>query len=71
MLEKAIASLLITALMVCVVSVAAAKEHSRFVTAQMRANALANVEKYEWAKAEQEKEIEVCERWLEMSDDEL
>ena len=71
MLEKAIASLLVAALMVCVVSVAHAKEHSRFVTAQMRANALANVEKYDWAKAEQEKEIGICKHLLEMSDDAL
>ena len=71
MLEKAVASLLIAVLMLCVVAAAGAKEHSRFVTAEMRANALANVEKYDWAKAEQAKEIEFRKRWLEMSDDEI
>ena len=71
MLEKFIVGLLIAALMVGVVSLAAAKEHSRFVTAKMRANALANVEKYDWARAEQENEINACKPLLEMSDDAL
>jgi hypothetical protein len=56
-------------LLVC--SVAGAKSASRFVTAQMRQNALANVSKYEWAAAQQKAATNAAARWLEMSDDEL
>ena len=64
-------SLLVIALVAAISVAAYGKECSRFVTAQMRANALANVEKYDWAKAEQEKEIQICKPLLEMSDEEL
>ena len=48
-----------------------AKECSRFVTAEMRTNALANVAKYAWAAKEQASAIEAAERWMELSDEEL
>ena len=68
---KLLVSLEITALVVAVTSGASAKEASRFVTAEMRANARENVKKHSWAEAEQMKAIAAAERWLKMSDDEL
>ncbi len=50
---------------------ASAKTGSHIVTAQMRANALANVEKYDWAKAQQQKAINLAKPYVEMSDEEL
>jgi len=58
-------------LMLCVASGARAKQCSRLVTAEMRANALLNVRKYAWAAEEQRKAVEAAQRWMEMSDDEL
>ena len=34
------------------------KEHSRFVTADMRANVLTNAKKYDWVRQEQQRAIE-------------
>lgn len=48
-----------------------AKTASRFVTAEMRANAQANAEKYDWAAARRDGVVKTAERWAEMSDDEL
>ncbi|MFQ5809761.1 MAG: hypothetical protein ACE5JM_09105, partial [Armatimonadota bacterium] len=48
-----------------------AKTGSAIVTAQMRANALANVRRYNWAKAQQERAVASARRWIEMSDEEL
>ncbi len=48
-----------------------AKTGSHIVTAQMRANALVNVEKYDWAKSQQQKAINYAKKYVEMSDEEL
>ena len=48
-----------------------AKEHSRFVSAEMRANALANVKQHEWAQAVQEAAVEAAEPWVSRTDDAL
>ncbi len=48
-----------------------AKSGSVIVTAQMRANALANVERYDWATAQQQRAISAAARWVEMSDEDL
>lgn len=48
-----------------------AKEHSRFVTAAMRANASANVQKFDWAREQQNKAVEAAEPWVARPDDEL
>ena len=48
-----------------------AKTASHIVTAEMRANALANVERYEWAKAQQEQAVNAARKYAEMSDEEL
>jgi len=48
-----------------------AKEHSRFVTAEMRANVSANAEKHEWVRAQQKNAIAAAESWVKRSDDEL
>ena len=47
------------------------KECSRFVTAEMRVNALANVEKYAWAAKAQKAAIAAAAPWVKLSDDEL
>ncbi len=52
-------------------SVAASKACSRFVTAQMRANALANVKEYPWVARLQRRAVANAGPWVEMSDDEL
>jgi hypothetical protein len=48
-----------------------AKSGSVIVTAQMRANALVNVERYDWAAAQQQRAISAAARWVEMSDEDL
>ena len=50
---------------------ASAKTGSHIVTAKMRANALANVEKYDWAKSQQQVAISYAKKYVEMSDEEL
>ena len=57
--------LLLTAISVC------AKECSRAITAEMRANALVNVERFEWAATRQRAAVTAAERWMAKSDDEL
>ena len=37
------------------------KERSRFVSAQMRANTLANAEKYDWVRQQQERAVAAAE----------
>ncbi len=69
--EKIMLVLTMSAIALCVSSGAYAKKCSRFVTAQMRANALANVEKFDWAANEQKNAIAAAERWLNVSDEEL
>ncbi len=49
----------------------AAKERSRFVTAQMRANLLANAEKFDWIKKQQDGAIQSAAASIALSDDEL
>lgn len=58
-------------LLLAVASAVLAKESSRFVTAEMRANALANVKKYPWAAKAQRSAVAGAKPWLELSDDEL
>ena len=48
-----------------------AKTHSRFVTAEMRANALANAEKLEWAREQQQNAVAEAEPWVNRTDDAL
>ncbi|MCK5804346.1 MAG: heparinase II/III family protein [Lentisphaeria bacterium] len=48
-----------------------AKEHSRFVTGEMRANALANIEKNEWAQQKQQSAVRKAQPWLKRTDDAL
>ena len=59
------------ALVLVALACASAKERSRLVTAQMRANALVNVAKHPWAKAQQVGAVAAAARWVRMSDDEL
>ena len=48
-----------------------AKKCRRFVTAEMRANALENVKKYSWVEQEQKNAISYAEPWVKLNDDEL
>lgn len=50
---------------------AGAKTASHIVTAQMRQNALANVEKHEWAKTQQQRAVGAAAALVAMSDEEL
>ena len=56
---------------VTVVGGAFAKSGSHVVTAQMRANALANVDRYEWAADQQQAAIRAAQPYVEMSDEAL
>jgi len=53
------------------ISTASAKQHSRFVTGRMRANALENAKKHSWAGKEQKEAVSAAERWVKMSDERL
>jgi len=64
-------SLNVVLLLFAAISNSQAKKCSRFVTAEMRANALANVKKYSWAEQEQTNAISYAESWVKLSDDEL
>ncbi len=48
-----------------------AKTGSHIVTEQMRANALANVERYDWAAAQQQRAIKATQQYVEMTDEQL
>lgn len=48
-----------------------AKEASVTVTAQMRANAVRNAERFEWAKAQRDRAVAAAARWLAMTDEQL
>ena len=48
-----------------------AKQQSRFVTAPMRAAALANAERFPWAREQQQRAVSAAKPWVERSDDEL
>ena len=48
-----------------------AKDRSRFVTAEMRANVLANAKEHEWVRQQQKKATAAAVPWLNRSDDEL
>lgn len=61
----------VSAIALAAASQANAKDHSRFVTASMRANVQANAEKYEWVRAQQQRTIAAAAPWLKRSDDEL
>jgi oligo-alginate lyase len=69
--EKLVVAILTGILMLSVMSMASGKQCSRMVTAEMRANALANVEKYDWAANAQKGAIAAAEGYLQLSDDEL
>ena len=64
-------SLEIILLMFIAASNTQSKKCSRFVTAEMRANALENVKKYSWTEQEQKNAISSAESWVNLSDDEL
>jgi predicted RNA-binding Zn-ribbon protein involved in translation (DUF1610 family) len=68
---KTIHRLLLLCLLLVAVSNVCAKECSRAVTAEMRANALANAEQHKWAAAAQRAAIASAEARLNQSDDEL
>ncbi len=65
--------LVLPALLVLLVSVtlAEAKDHSRFVTAQMRANAIANAQKLAWATGARDAAVAAAQRWAQLSDEAL
>ena len=60
-----------TAIALAGASQANAKDHSRFVTAAMRANVLANAEKHEWVGAQQKSALAAAASWVKRTDDEL
>lgn len=67
-----VARALLAALLVLASAAAVqAKEHSRFVTAQMRANAIANAQRLEWARAARDAAVADAERWAGLSDEQL
>ncbi len=68
--DRVLATALLAALL-CATSHVQAKKCSRFVTAQMRANALENVKKYDWAAARQQAEISGAARWATLTDEQL
>ena len=60
------------AVLLCLItSTALAKDHGRFVTSDMRANALRNVERFDWARTEQQDAIRRAAPWADKTDDEL
>ncbi len=69
--EKLMIVLAVSIIALCAVSGAYAKKCSRFVTAEMRANVTANVEKYDWAANQQKNAISGAKAWVELTDDEL
>ncbi len=71
MSEKLVVCILTGILMLCLVGGASGKQCSRMVTAEMRANALANVEKYDWAANARKSAIAAAEGYMKLSDDEL
>lgn len=56
---------------ICPAATLHAKQCSRLITAEMRANALANISRYQWAKEEQEKAVARAQYWVDRSDEEL
>jgi hypothetical protein len=48
-----------------------AKERSRFITAGMHDNVLANAEKSPWVRQQQEGAINAAKPWMDCSDEEL
>ena len=47
------------------------KKRSRFVSAAMRSNALANATKHEWARQQQERAVAAAAEWVDRTDDAL
>ena len=70
-LKAILVSVLAVAIVGCACPQVAAQTGSHMITAQMRANALANVEKHDWAKKLQQNHIGGVRRYVEMSDEEL
>ncbi|NLJ36826.1 MAG: hypothetical protein GX358_11435 [candidate division WS1 bacterium] len=70
-MKQSTVCLLVMCLSLVMVSTVSAKECSRAITAKMRANALANVERFEWAAARQRAAIAAAAPWLSRNDDEL
>ena len=71
MFEKFAVTTLTGVLMLSLMDVALGKQCSRMVTAEMRANALANGEKYDWAANARKSAVSGAAGYLELSDDEL
>ncbi len=71
MAEKLMVGLLMSVLLLSVASMVHAKQCSRIITAEMRANVLANVEKFDWAANAQKSAVSGAASYLEMTDDEL
>ncbi|MBD3293488.1 MAG: hypothetical protein GF393_11230, partial [Armatimonadia bacterium] len=64
-------SLFVAALIALSATGLSAKTASHMVTAQMRANAQANIERYEWAADERERVVRAAQPYIEMSEEEL
>ena len=47
------------------------KKQSRFVSAAMRSNAVANAKKHDWARERQERAVAAAEEWVSRTDDAL
>jgi oligo-alginate lyase len=65
------AVLLLSAALLVTSCGAHAKEGSRLVTAEMRANARENVRRFEWAKSAQQSAVASAAPWLKVSDEDL
>jgi len=70
-MTRFIPTLVVTLSVLGSLSALQAKQCSRFVTAQMRQNAMENINKFEWAASEQKSAIAAAEQWVNLSDDEL
>ncbi len=64
-------ALLITCLILTTASLGGAKQCSRLITAQMRANAQANIARFGWAAAQRDAAVSAARPWAALSDDEL
>ncbi|MDP6775881.1 MAG: heparinase II/III family protein, partial [Candidatus Latescibacteria bacterium] len=58
----------VATLTVALATAAEAKECSRFVTAEMRANAVRNAERFEWVRREQEEAASRADPWVQLPD---
>ena len=64
-------AMLVIGMLLTEASVVSAKSGSIIVTTEMRANAVRNCERYEWAATYRDQLLARVKPWLEMSDEEL